>query len=105
MNIRFFKIFGLIDSFYSKRILQFSNKTLNYLNSNICELLVQGENFELDFKILNPSVFNMLLSLETRGKVKSVDPNLFLVLTNVNFIIFQSNYLVVVWVGHMSPIF
>ena len=84
-------IFGY-NSFYSRRILIFSNETFSNLNSNINSLHIDIQNVDIDLNLINPSVFQNLLSLELMSNVNSIQSDLFMKVRNVNAIIVQQEY-------------
>ena len=80
---------GLVDSFYKKNTLKFSNDVFDDLNSTIFYVqLSKIENIKIDTNLLNPSVFKYLNILRIYGPVKSVDKSTistFKYLSNIKF--------------------
>ena len=74
------------NSFYSKRVLSFSNDTIIDLNSTIRELLLYIDNVELNIDILHPNVFKELYKIKISNNVKKIQTDLFIWLNNVYFI-------------------
>lgn len=74
-NVTILYVENLIDTFYKKRILSFSNETLPKLNSNINEISInKANNINVDLSLFHPSVFNntFLIDIED-GTLNSID--------------------------------
>ena len=84
-------IFGY-NSFYSRRILIFSNETFSNLTSNINSLHIDIQNVNIDLNLINPSVFQNLLSLELMSKVNSIQSDLFMKVKNISSIHIEHEY-------------
>ena len=80
------------NSFYSRRVLIFSNDTFSNLNSSINTLYITIPNVDIDLNFLNPSVFQNLKRLELFKKVHSIKSDLFLKLRNISIISFEPEY-------------
>ena len=65
------------NSFYSRRLLSFSNDSFDDLESSIRKVFIHVDNIELDFSLLHPSVFKEIISIELTSKVNSIHPELF----------------------------
>ena len=74
------------NSFYSQKILSFTNNSIGYLNSTIIELEFSINNVELNMDFLHPDVFNQLQRMSILSKVKKIHPDLFMWLNKVNLI-------------------
>lgn len=81
---------GLIDSFYKKSILRFSNETFNDLNSTVYQVELFIENVNIDSQLFHPSVFEYVTEIFLKGFVNSVDPNIFKPLTMLLFVSFET---------------
>lgn len=84
------------NSFYSRRILRFSNTEASFyppLKSRIFFVTTNIDNIEIDLAFLNPSVFEKIEALDIRGKVKSIEPMLFDSLKNVFLVSLLTEYL------------
>ena len=93
VNIVSLHLTGLIDSFYKKNVLLFTNNTFSNLNSTISILLlVKVENIHLDLNILNPSVFKELAYINAIGSLKSIDKRIFTTFNNLSEINLHSTY-------------
>ena len=68
-------IIGIIgeNSFYSKRVLSFSNESFYDLNSSFEKLTINVPNIEVDDTFLHPDVFRRLQLINFQGKVKKID--------------------------------
>ena len=80
-NAGLLTLHDLVDTFYKKNVLSFSNETYPQLNSNIEELAVtSAENINLDLNIVHPSVFNntSTISINEGCLLKSIDGEIFL---------------------------
>ena len=92
-NISYLHVTELVDSFYKKNILRFTNDTFNHLNSTIIHLqLNKVENINLDLKILNPYVFKKLEVIYVFGSLKSIDKSIFIELEDLYEIRLDSAY-------------
>ena len=82
------------NSFYSRRILIFSNDTFSSIsiNTSINALLLKIPNVDIDLNFLNPSVFQNLHNLEISNKVRSIQSNLFSKLRNISTITIEQEY-------------
>ena len=80
------------NSFFSQRLLRFTNDTFKSLSSLILILEINIHNVELNLEFLNPSVFEKLKCIIVNRKIKSIDPDVFVVLKKLKKIVFESNY-------------
>ena len=80
------------NSFYSRRVLIFSNDTFSNLNSNINTLFIDIANVNLDLNFLNPSVFGNSQRLELSNKVNSIQSDLFMKMNNISTITIEQEY-------------
>ena len=81
------------NSFYSKRVLSFSNESFNDLNSNFYQLMINAANIEIDKTQFHPDVFNRTVFINFQGKVKKIHPNVLNKLNNLKILLFQNKYL------------
>ena len=92
-EIYHFYLIGLVDSFYKKNVLTFTNDVFTSLNSSIYALeLNKVENIHLDLNLLNPSVFYQLNEIFIYGSLKSIDKSLFTTFPYLKIIHFHSPY-------------
>ena len=82
------------NSFYSRRVLIFSNETSSFsnLNSKVNSLLINIPNVDIDLNFINPSIFRNLLSLELMTKVNSIQSDLFMKMRNISKISIEYEY-------------
>ena len=80
------------NSFYSQKILSFSNETFQELNTTIIELYLEINNIDLDCNILHPDVFKKLNKLHITGKFNKIQPDLFITLNRVEHIFVNNIY-------------
>lgn len=80
------------NSYFSRRLIEFSNETFADLNSTIIQLEIRIENVEIDFRLIHPSVFQETKFIYVLNQVKSIHTDFFLNLTNVKNILFDSTY-------------
>ena len=80
------------NTYFSQRLLRFTNDTFEDLNSFVFVLQISISNVELNLEFLNPSVFEKLKVIIAYGKIKSIDPNVFVALTKLTKITFESDY-------------
>ena len=66
------------NSYFSQRLIKFSNETFADLNTTITKLEIEIGNVEVDFKLVHPSVFKEIKSIIINNKIKSIHPDLFL---------------------------
>ena len=87
-NINTIYIRGLIDTFYKKSVLSFSNETFPTLNSRIRQLtLFRINNIKLDLSFLHPSVFNTISRFEIMtGSLNSINGEIFRHLIYLSYI-------------------
>ena len=86
-------LLGLVDTFYKRNTLKFTNDVFSDLNSLIIILqLNKVESIKLDLTILNPSVFSRLRRINIYGPIKSIDKNIFAMLPQLDHIFFDSMY-------------
>ena len=81
------------NSFYSKRVLSFSNESFNDLNSSFERLMIIAANIEIDKTFLHPDVFRRLKMIISSGKVKKIDPDVLSKLSDLTSLFFQNKYL------------
>ena len=92
-NIESLALTGLVDSFYKRNTLTFTNDVFVDLNSTVFQMqLSKVENIKLDSNFLNPSVFRNLLSLHIYGSVKSIDTSLYKTIEYLRLINFAPLY-------------
>lgn len=77
-------------SFYSNKILSFSNHTIKNLEATIKSLEIYVNNIELNTDLLHPDVFNKALLMKVFTKVNKIHPALFLKLFRVSQIQLQN---------------
>ena len=65
------------NSFFSRRIVKFSNETFADLNTTITELHIDIGNVEVDFELVHPSIFIETNLISISSKIKSIHPDLF----------------------------
>ena len=80
------------DSFYSKRVLSFSDETFPDLNSSVSEIHIYVDNIDLDTNSLHPDVFGKLRRIVTMKKIRRIQPDLFIELKNVSQIYINNYY-------------
>ena len=80
-------------SFYSNKILSFSNHTIKDLKATIKTLEIYVNNIELNTDLLHPDVFNKVMLMKVFTKVNKIHPYLFLELYKVAQIHLQNVYL------------
>ena len=80
------------NSFYSKRVLSFSNETFPNLNSRIVFLTINVPNVELDTSFLHPDVFSKLKMIVFEVKV-NFHPDVFIKMDYLVKIFIRKNYL------------
>lgn len=93
-NLTSFDIIGLVDTFYKKNILAFENRKFYGLNSAISNLRLKTENIKVDSNLLNPYVFEKLISIQLFGPVNMIDVNSFNQIKNLRFLTFDKGYFV-----------
>ena len=81
------------NSFFSKRLLAFTNDSFSDLNSTVEILKINVPNIELTTDFLHPDVFKDLSSIQVLNKVKIIHPDVFIRLTKVEYIELSNNYL------------
>ena len=86
-----FKNFSILDlvfngenTFYSKKLLTFSNDSFKELNSTITELFINIVNVELSPDFLHRDVFKEVKLIKVQLKLKKIHPNLFIELRKVS---------------------
>ena len=89
-KLNFLIVTGLIDSFYKKSILRFSNETFSDLNSIIYQVEFFIENVNIDSQMFHPSVFEDVISIILKGSVNSIDPYVFKPLTQLLSVGFET---------------
>ena len=88
-----FQLIGLVDSFYKKNLLSFSNHTFPYLNSWIKQLeLDKVQNIDLDLKFLNRDVFKNLETIYIFGSINKIDEGIFKTFKWLYLISFKTTY-------------
>ena len=86
-----FMILGMVDSFYKKNVLKFTDDKFHDIHSTIEHLSLQRvENINLNLELLNPYVFSKLVQILILGAVKTVDRHLFRNLASLRSISFHS---------------
>lgn len=89
-RIAFIKI---IDSFYKKNVISFTDDSFDYLDSEVEQLdFYQAENINFDLKLLNPSVFENLKAIITHESIKSIDNQIFEKLKNLAYFQIDAYY-------------
>ena len=92
-NISALFMIGLVDSFYKRNALRFTDDVFNDLNSKIVNLFFEkAENINLDLKLLNPYVFKNVVWIRTRGAIKTIDKHIFSTFKDLMFIDFDPAY-------------
>ena len=92
-NIEYLKLIGLVDSFYKRNILTFSNHTFENFTSVVKILeLIKVENINVDFNLLNPQVLMNTTSIYIFGPINRIDGEIFNKLKGLNFISFNTRY-------------
>ena len=87
------QIIGLVDSFYKRNVLSFSNHTFTNLTSRIQRLeLDKVQNINLDFNLLNPDVFNNIRTIDTFGSIHRIEESIFKTFKTLYMISFKTNY-------------
>ena len=81
------------NSYFSRKLIEFSNESFSDLNSYIHMVEINIENVEIDFKLFHPSVFNETLSILIENQVKYINPEFFIVFRNVQNIVFKTHYI------------
>ena len=94
-NSNIFALFliGLVDTFYKRNVLSFTDDVFQDLDSSIQYLFLEKvENINLDLKLLNPYVFKDVYNIQIRGSVKTIDKNIFKELNRLQSIDFEPAY-------------
>lgn len=93
-NIRTIFVFGLVDSFYKRNVLKFTDDVdFQDLNSTIVYLNLENvENINLDSKLLNRFVFSQLYEIHTRGAINQIDKSIFTSFLKLKYILFEPAY-------------
>lgn len=60
------------NSYFSRRVIEFSNEVFPDLNSTIYHLQIFIENVDIDVKMFNPSVFNQTRLISIKKDIKSI---------------------------------
>ena len=81
------------NSFYSRKLLTFSQEVFKDLNSIIDKMIVNINNVNLDFDFLHPSVFENLIEIEISTQVNKIDPNLFSTFASIFEVYFRLEYM------------
>ena len=81
------------NSFYSRKILSFTNDIIGGLNSTIIELELYVPNVDLSTDFLHPDVFKQLLRLHIISKVQKIHPDLFIWLNKVYIIWLKNDFI------------
>ena len=89
-----FYVIGLADTFYKRNILTIENSTFDDLNSEINYLSIEkAEKINIDFNLLNPSVFQDLVTIYLSGSFNKIDGNSLNALKQLSIIqIVKRNY-------------
>ena len=91
--IQIFQLIGLVDSFYKRNFLSFSNHSFHNMNSHVTRLqLDKVENINLDLKFLHPEVFKEIESIYIYGSINKIDDQLFRIFKSLSLISFKTNY-------------
>ena len=92
-GIHMLQIIGLVDSFYKKNVLSFSNYTFKGLTTIIQRLeLDKVQNINLDFNLLNPDVFNYIRTIDIFGSINRIEESIFPTFKSLFMISFKTNY-------------
>ena len=92
-HIMVFQLIGLVDSFYKRNVLSFSNHSYPYMVSRIKGLeLDKVENINLNKQLLHPNVFYNLESIYIHGSINRIDEDIFEDLYWLKIISFKTNY-------------
>ena len=88
------QLIGLVNSFYKKYLLSFSNHTFQNFTSNSMKKLQldKVENIDLNNDLLNPTVFKNLESIFIFGMINIIDEGIFNNLKQLKLISFTTNY-------------
>ena len=79
------------NSYFSQRLIKFSNETFDDLNSTIIFLAIYIRNVEVDFELIHPSIFQQTSFITFYNNVKSIYPDFFLNFKNVQNIQFRTH--------------
>ena len=87
-RMQYLDIDGLVDTFYKKNVISFSNENYTKLNSMINWLRLENlVNINLDLNILHPSVFNNTEYITINGfSLNKIDGDIFVHLKNLKII-------------------
>lgn len=80
------------NSYFSRRVIEFSNDTFDDLNTDIPYVEINIGNVEIDFGLLHPSVFQKLRYLFFNDKIKSISEGFFLKFKSIKDIHFKTRY-------------
>ena len=79
---------NLVDTFYKKSVISFTNESYPSLNSIIESVSIENvQNVNLDLNLLHPSVFNYTPSILIFGTLNSIDGEIFMRLKNLLLIV------------------
>lgn len=81
------------NSFYSKRLISFSNETFQNLNSIIFHLIIYIPNVEIDKNLIHSNVFKNLEVVKFHGKIKKIHNDVFHQMKMIREFHFQNIYL------------
>ena len=93
--IRSFEITSLVNTFYKKNVLTFSqlNSSKYVVNSDIKMLVLNKiQEIDLDLQLLNPLVFRQLHLIYATGSIRYIDKNVFKSFENLECINFETDH-------------
>ena len=102
--IPIFVLIDIVDTFYKRNVLSFTNEIYSSLKSNIEHLqLHKVQNINLDLKLFNPSVFNKSLQIDIQsGSLNSINGEIFRNLKQLLF--FKINPIILRKINHKQGI-
>ncbi len=77
VQIQVLNIENLKDSLINKNIFSFQNISIEYIKTNILQLILKVFRYNLDQRLLNEFIFKNLVFLDINGILNSIQPDLF----------------------------
>lgn len=97
MTIERLILFGMVNTFFKKSMIQFTNETFQNLETHIKSLtILRSDNVIVDSRFLNPLIFKDIYHLFFYGSIKKIEQNVFTP--------FQSFYMIQIQARHFRAL-
>ena len=77
VQIQVLNIENLKDSLINRNIFSFQNISIEYIETNILQLILKVFRYDLDQRLLNEFIFKNLVFIDINGIINSIQPDLF----------------------------